>query len=290
MVSVDAPLWLLLPPVLWIAFLLNQRRLEQRRKGLPGDWSSVCEPALHTHLARHVRSTSTHARLLLVLVTATALSLALARIGIGRGVPDEWQGIAGRVIVADMGEPFDAPSVRLAIAGLLAAGREAPTALIAASSQSYDVVPFTTDYRQIERYVAVLDTDVLPLTGQDVSGGLAHAIRLAERRELRAAQIVLVTSSPAPSALGSLKGTVGIDLNMAVMAKPDILQSWLELADRHGLDLVDNGDAADLQDELRATVAGLRQELGGGAGIDLTPFLAGLAALAWLALFRRFEA
>ncbi len=73
-----------------------------------------------------------------------------------------------------------------------------PTALIAATSESFEAVPMTTDRVHLERYLQVIKADVMPVSGRFLELATAHGEALLTRASIVAGQVVVITGDEPP--------------------------------------------------------------------------------------------
>ena len=115
----------------------------------------------------------------LCFVLALLVVFALSRPGLDVEDDDTFATLAGRVVILDVGS--DLTRHRHVLDDLYRADPGVSTALVAVSGDAYRIVPFTTDKAQIDRYLRVLSTDIMPRPGQNAHLGLALAEQMLAR-------------------------------------------------------------------------------------------------------------
>lgn len=277
------PLALLLLAPIAAAWVLARRGGPAALARLPGGWRRLVEPAMRGWLARSAEGGGAR-RFGLVLATAALLSLAIARPIVEGGNPEDYANFAGRALVIDMSSPEDLPDHRLRARRLAELSTGVPVAVVAAASEAFTVAPLTTDPRYLDRYLLALSPEVMPVDGRSIATGIAHAEALLADAGTVDRRIVVFAAGPpperpvrvAPSGTGRVVALAGGDA-----------EAWEEAAGAWGA-RVRTGD--DLAAIVAAHDRDIARRLGAGApdaALDLGPWIAGLAALAWLGLFRR---
>ena len=160
--SVVHPLaFLLLLPALAVLAWLKWWRGEAAMR-LPGQWRRTVQKAMHSFMAERVVAQS---RLpvwfWLSIWTLLVLALACPILDLGKPVP--YSNLAGRVIAIDLGAGVDVDRQRLMVDRLLDAAPTMPTALVIATSEAFDIVPFTTDRAHVDRYLKAVSYTHLTL-------------------------------------------------------------------------------------------------------------------------------
>lgn len=247
---------------------------------LPGGWARLIAPPLRRYMARDLERPGL-AQVWLILGVCACLVVAIARPLVPLGDGEGWANLVGRVIVIDA-EHDGMAARRIAVDRLLALSPDVPTALVAVAGDAYQIVPFTTDAAQIDRYLRVLEPDAMPVRGIAVHTGLAMAERILADARVVAGQIVLVVGAGAPGSPVELPDTETLK-SVVVAGDP---AGWDGVADLHGADLVVATDLGPVTGALDAAVRALRAGLP-GAAIDIAPWLYALAGLLTLGLFRR---
>lgn len=292
MVGVTYPLaLLLLLPALALA-LWPRAAGAALPAGLPGDWARVVEPALRAIAAGGDQDTRPGRVGRLPLAIWCLLVVALAGPGIESGTRQAFGNLAGRVIVLDLGSSSDMAAQRVAAGRLLDRSPEVPTAVVAATSDAFDVMPLTRDRRQIERYLQVLDPGMMPVGGRALALAFGHAETILVRAGIVAGQVVLVTGGapPASAAPGVPARTASPWLRAVVVVGPGAQRSraaWQAYAESEAARLSEGEQLSAVTDDLARAVAQASREAGDRARLDLTPWLIAVAAALWLGLFRR---
>ncbi|ETX08099.1 VWA domain-containing protein [Candidatus Entotheonella palauensis] len=280
--SLAAPwtLWLLLPALgAWIWLKAGSRSGVAR---LPGDWNRVIEPALQPFMARYTLAESRPPIWLMLSIWAL-LVLALAQPSIDTGVATDYANLAGRVIVLDLGAEADMHSQRLAVIRLIEDAPEVPTAIVVATSESFEAVPMTTDRVHMERYLQAIEADVMPVGGRFIELAAAHGEALLTRAEIIAGQVVMISGGTPPE-----RETVRPpQWPRALVIAGGNLQQWRTYAKQTHARLTDIDGLAPLSHDLNRDIAWASRQSDRSARRDLMPWLIGAALVLWLGLFRR---
>lgn len=260
-------------------------RLSGAGFGLPGDWPKMVAISLRGLMTRTaVRGRTSEVILLASLAVLIIVAIARPTITLDRN--ESFTNIAGRVIALDLGGGADIHSQRHAVRTLMADAPGVPTALVVATADAFDVVPLTTDAAFIERYLNVVEQDVMPLDGRAIDVALTHSEAVLARADIVVGQVVLVTGGNAPDthqrpAMHWLRGVI----------VPDITEGdWGGYADNIEARLRPYDDLSDISREFLRSVELSRLDGDPGSHIEITPYLVGLALLLWLGLFRRRDA
>ena len=247
---------------------------------LPRAWHRVVVPSLREYLAQ--RSKLGRAGIPAVcFVVAALVILALARPGVDADDTDAYATLAGRVIILDVGS--DLARHRHFMETLHRAGTGIATAVIASSGDAYRIVPFTTDRAQIDRYVQVLDAQMMPDPGHNPHLALALAERMLSEAGYAARQIVLLTARSAPP------HTVEIPSGTSRRALVPLTAAdlWPEWAQAQGATVIEADGAAALTEALGSDARAIARSELPSARHEFTTVLICLASLLWLTLFRR---
>lgn len=280
--------WFLLVCLL-AAWPLMADRLRSRGAGshLPGAWQRLVSREMRGIVAGQVRVT--HDRLGALTTGALWLVLGLALAGpVVQTEPSAAvSNLAGRVVVVDLSDADGGAAVR-SMARTVAAGQTGlPMALVAATGDAFDVVPFTTDLQHFERYLAVLEPALMPVGGHEPHRAIAHAEAMLVRAGMIAGQVVLITSATAvPSRKLARDRWLRAIVHVSPGGQPP--PAIRALAEETNATLVMAAESPTLDRQLAQTVSGLvdgSPDLSGQ--MPLQPWLAGLAGIFWLLLFRR---
>lgn len=270
----------LLAGALWFG-----RRAAGARFGLPGDWPRAIAGHLRALMIRGaVRGTTPE--ILLAAAIGVLVVLAIARPTIPLDRTEAFTNIAGRVIALDLGGDIDIHSQRHAVRTLMEDAPGIPTALVVATAEAFDVVPLTTDADFIERYLNVISPDVMPLGGRSVAVALTHSEDVLASAGIVAGQVILVTGGRAPDA----DARPATEWHRAVIVPEQAQGDWKGFADQIDARLRSYDDVGDVSREFLRTVERVILNGDPDSHFEITPYLIGLAAILWLALFRRRKA
>lgn len=251
-----------------------------RNTRLPGRWQSVVAPYLRGYLAQ--RSDLARAGTpILCIATAALVIIALARPGLDGDRTDDYATLAGRVIVLDVGS--DLARHRHFIDDLQRADPGVATAVIASSGDAYRIVPFTTAAAQINRYVRVLNAQMMPMPGHNPHLALAQAERILADAGFLVRQIVLVTARQAPDQIVGIPAAQSQRF-LVSLAGAENWQSW---ASAQSAVVLRKEAVVRLTRSLKYETASVARSELPSARSEWTTLLLVLAAVLWLPLFRR---
>ncbi len=280
--SLTAP-WalLLLVPALgaWLWLHLQTHTGPMR---LPGHWNRLIEPALQPFMARYALAASRPPVGLIVAIWAL-LVLALAQPSIDTGEAPDYANLVGRAIVLDLGAGADIHHQRLAVIRLIEDAPDVPTAIVTATSESFEAVPMTTDRVHLERYLQVIEADVMPVGGRFLQLATAHGEALLTRAEMVAGQVVVITGGAPPQG----ETAVPSQWPRALVIADGSLLAWRAYANQSKAELTDIDGLAPLSQDLDHDMARAQRQSDQTTRWDLAPWLTGAAIVLWLGLFRR---
>lgn len=249
---------------------------------LPGQWRQIVGKAMQSFMAKRVVSRNQWP-ILFWLAIWTLLVLALARPIFDLGKPVPYGNLAGRVIALDLGAGIDVDRHRLLVDRLLDAAPEMPTSLVIATAEAFDIVPFTTDRAHFDRYLNVIDPDIMPVSGRALGIAIVHGEKMLERADIAVGQLVLLTGGPVPP----VEATKANGWLRAVVVDPGGLSDWAGYADQIGARLTGDTAIQAVIDDLENRVADAVRDSGKASDLALAPWMVALAALLWLLFFRR---
>ncbi|MGI9492277.1 MAG: hypothetical protein ACR2QF_07770 [Geminicoccaceae bacterium] len=280
--SIIHPLaFLLLLPALgvlaWLKFWRGEAALR-----LPGAWRQIVQKAMQSFMAERVVSQS-RLPIWFWLAIWTFLVLALARPILDLGKPVPYSNLAGRVIAIDLGAGLNVDRQRLMVDRLLDAAPTMPTALVIATAEAFDVVPFTTDRAHFDRYLKVINPEIMPVSGRALGIAIVHAETMLERADIAVGQLILLTGGTVPPTEATKAG----GWLRALVVDPTDLSAWTEYAARIGARLTDDTAIQNVINDLDGRVADAARDSDRASDFALAPWLLALAALLWLLFFRR---
>jgi Ca-activated chloride channel family protein len=187
-------LWLAAPFILLLIFFMRCSRQGNI-------WQQVCSQDLIPYVLEKKSGRNTTV-CLLSLATLALLIIALAG--------PTWQQItyplikpqSGLVIVLDLSDSMNAQDIKPSrlqralykVSDLLKQRHEGQTALIVFSGAPFIVTPLTDDVATIQSLLPVLDTKIMPATGQKVSTAIAKAGALLTQAGIQDGSVLLVTA------------------------------------------------------------------------------------------------
>lgn len=251
---------------------------------LPGHWQRAIGETMQGYMARQVIS---QVRLPVVLWLGiwTLLIVGLARPILDFGEPTDYGNLAGRVIALDLGSGFDVEEQKLIAYRILDAAPSVPTALVVATAEAFDVVPFTTDRAHLDRYLQVIKPDLMPVSGRAPGIAITHAESMFARAGMVVGQLVLVTGGGTPPADANKAG----DWLRALIVDRNSLDTWDRFADAIDARLTDDSEIDGILNDLDGEVAKALRDSEEAADLALLPWLIGVSALLWLGFFRRIR-
>lgn len=254
---------------------------------LPAGWQRLVSTDMRQIANRHVIATRDRTGSILRALLWLTLGLALAEPAFENDTIAPASNIGGRVIIVDLSNAEQAAAVRGAAAVLSASAPGVPVALVAATGDAFDIVPFTTDVKHVTRYLSVLDPELMPVAGHEPRRAIAHAEAMLIRAGMIAGQTVLVTATKAAPARQLARDRW---LRAIVYVLPDssFPAPLVALAKETEATLAFAADLSAVDRELEAAISNLIDGSPDQSGrMPLQPWLAGMAALLWLLQFRR---
>lgn len=283
MIGFERPLLLLatIPAFAWLAMIAGGRA--SALAILPGGWTQAVDPGLQALQAGRMPPSRRHTIRYALAASWVLIAVAMAGPVIERDAPEPAANLAGRAIVLDLGAGVDPGALHLAADALLA-GPDVPTAIIAATSDTYTAVPLTTDRRQIDRYLNVLTPAIMPTAGQSVATALAHADTMLDKAGVLVGQAVLITGGPAPTTQPDAEPPRHLRSMIAVGPGTG---GWETIAEAVNATLHAPSGTGEVNTALQAALDEAMQNQHGPHRMDLAPVFMALAMLGWLTLFRR---
>lgn len=191
------PLWLLmLVPLVWMLW----RYWHRQQRG--GAWQSVCDPHLLPHLLMNQQGRTSRTPLLLLGSAGLLSILALAGPTWSKLPQPVYRNTAATVVLMNLSESMNASDVtpsrleraKLKLLDFLRRQREGQTALIAYAGEAYTVSPLTDDAATIESLVTALQTNIMPVQGNNLVQALDKADALLNQDGVyRGGRILLIT-------------------------------------------------------------------------------------------------
>lgn len=277
------PWWLVLPFLALPALFLQPRR----SNSLPGGWAKIIEPGMVQYLRRWLPAEMPYSTRFLRWLLISFIAVALADVSLGSADTLPKRALHARALVIDISALGSSSSQLFTARQMVRRAPDIPTAIIAATARAYDVVPLTTDPEQLDRYLQVLDPQLMPDTGRSPINGIKRADNMLQAAGILAGQIVLLStaSKPAPqpaSDFVSGQATVWVLLD----ASPDA--SWQTYAESLNAQIkvapqIDSLDSALLKRRDRTVLANTPLQ----ERRSLTPWLTLASLPLWLILFFR---
>lgn len=272
---------LLLLPALGVLVWLKFWRGEVAMS-LPGQWRRMIERTMQSFMAKRVTSQN-RLPIWFWLALWTLLVLVLARPILDLGKPVPYGNLAGRVIALDLGAGLDIDRQRLLVDRFLDAAPETPTSLVIATAEAFDIVPFTTDRAHFDRYLDVVNPDIMPVSGRALGIAIVHAESMLERADIAVGQLVVLTGGDVPPA----EATRPNGWLRAMVVNQDNLSDWVGYADQIGARLTGEAAIQSVVDDLDNRIADAVSDSDRASDLAIAPWLVATAALLWLLFFRR---
>ena len=205
--------------VLFIGYWLSFNRVRN-------NWQLHCD----AHLLPYIldKNTDKGSRLLYILLLCSWLLAIFALVGPtwSKNTQQVYQKNVARVIALDVSTSMNAvdlsPSrmqrAKYKIIDLLKSMKEGQVGMLVFSSQPFVVSPLTSDSNTIAELVPVIDTNIVPVQGSNMSNALLKAAQLLQQAGLHHGSIILVTdSSPDSASLITTKKLATIGYNVSVL-------------------------------------------------------------------------
>lgn len=262
--------------VAWLRFWHGQAAMS-----LPGHWHRIIDKSMRSFMAKQVVSQN-RLPVVLWLTIWALLVLAVARPILDFAEPTAYSNLAGRVIALDVGASVDVERQRLIAYRILDAAPTTPTALVVATAEAFDIVPFTTDRAHLDRYLQVIEPEIMPVSGRAPGIAITHGELLLSRANMAVGQLVLVTGG-----VPTGDATVAGEWLRALVVDGDNISAWDGYADRIGARLADETAIRAVIDDLDGKIADAIQDSNDAADFAVGPWLIAAAACLWLLFFRR---
>lgn len=193
------PWWFLavIPALLLFVFIVKATRVNHQ-------WQHGCDPHLLKHLilgdAQHRHNIGLA---LMVLLSWFIAIVALSGPTWSHQIQPTWQKSTARVIALDLSPTMNANDLlptrlaraRFKVLDLLKAITEGQTGMIVFSGVPFVVSPLTGDTHTIANMVPVLNTDIVPVQGNNIALALTESAKLIHQAGSEVGQIILITDS-----------------------------------------------------------------------------------------------
>ncbi len=206
------PLWLLmLLPLAWLLW----RYWHRQQQG--GAWQSVCDAHLLPHLLTGASRRAARTPSVLLGVAGLLTVIALAGPVWSKLPQPVYRNSAATVVLLALSDTMNAADVtptrleraKLKLLDFLHRQREGQTALIAYAGEAFVVSPLTDDAATIAALVTPLKSDLMPVSGNQLSEALHKADELLDQGGVfKGGRILLITDSAGDSA--ALKRTAAL--------------------------------------------------------------------------------
>lgn len=191
-------LWLLLPLVLLVTYLIQQEKKK-------GSWSAICDPHLLNFLSLEQARKKPWLSIAAIFFTGLLLILALSGPSLGT---EKQQGISQRnsvVIALDLSTAMNAKDIlpsrmeraRFKLKDLLSALTDSEVGLIAFTGESFLISPLTQDLNTLKLFVPELSPTIMPTQGNNLSQALTLSQSLLEKAGKSHGHVILITANNA---------------------------------------------------------------------------------------------
>ncbi len=197
------PLWFLaLLPAIGLLILL------WRKQSTGAAWHTVFDKRLLSRLWLEQPGQSTRLPLYM-LATGWLLTILLLAGPVWERQPESvWHAQMSRVVILDLSTSMNARDLtpsRLArahfkILDILERSREGRTGLVVFAGESHIVTPLTEDVKTIQNLVSALNTDIMPVKGDDAAPAFQMAAELLNLKGVRKGELLLITDGIADPA------------------------------------------------------------------------------------------
>lgn len=204
------PWWLLafMPAILFVIFLF-------RHSGKSNSWAKYCDAHLleHVLVGRESKAKKSLLPIFFLLIWSVGIFALAGPTWKFKDVP-VYQKNTSRVIALDVSQSMDttdvAPSrlerAKYKILDILRKITEGQTGMLVFSSESFVVSPLTSDSKTIANLVSVLNTNIVPVQGHDMTKALVKSSELLAQGGAGKGQIIDITdSSPTDKAIAEAK-------------------------------------------------------------------------------------
>jgi len=197
------PLWLLaLLPAIGLLILL------WRKQSTGAAWRSVFDQQLLSRLWLEIPGRSTRLPLFLLAAGWLLTIFLLAGPVWERQQQPVWHTQMSRIVILDLSSSMNARDVtpsrlaraRFKILDILERSREGRTGLVVFAGESHIVTPLTEDIKTIQNLVSALNTDIMPVSGDDAAPALQMAAELLNLKGVRKGELLLLTDGIADPA------------------------------------------------------------------------------------------
>jgi Ca-activated chloride channel family protein len=189
-------LWLLLPVALLIAgLLLRKRHLST--------WEKACDPHLLPHLLVNRDHSRDYWPLALLSIAWMCSIIALAGPTWSHLPQMVYRSVLSRVIVLEASAVMNATDLapnrmtraKYKIMDMLKLAKEQRTGLVVFSEEAFTASPLTEDSNNIALLVPMIDPQIMPVQGHNITSGLEQAEKLLKQAQAPEGEIILLTAS-----------------------------------------------------------------------------------------------
>ncbi|WP_440683133.1 vWA domain-containing protein [Cysteiniphilum halobium] len=216
------PWWFLLiiPSIVLLVMML-------RVKTVANNWSSHCDPHLLKHLLVGQQTRKRSILPVMIFLLWCIGVVALAGPTWSQYPQPVYQKVAARVIALDVSQTMNANDIlptrlkraRFKVLDLLKRIKEGQTGMIVFSGEPFVVSPLTADTNTIANMVPSLNSNIVPVSGDNIQKALVESAKLIKQTGFSEGQIILVTdSTPSSTALVEAQNLAKEGIKTSVLA------------------------------------------------------------------------
>ncbi|WP_119328575.1 vWA domain-containing protein [Cysteiniphilum halobium] len=216
------PWWFLLiiPSIVLLIMML-------RVKTVANNWSGHCDPHLLKHLLVGKQTRKRSILPVMIFLLWCIGVVALAGPTWSQYPQPVYQKVAARVIALDVSQTMNANDVlptrlkraRFKVLDLLKRIKEGQTGMIVFSGEPFVVSPLTADTNTIANMVPFLNSNIVPVSGDNIQKALVESAKLIKQTGFSEGQIILVTdSTPSSRALVEAQNLAKEGIKTSVLA------------------------------------------------------------------------
>ncbi|SFK68102.1 Ca-activated chloride channel family protein [Nitrosomonas aestuarii] len=190
------PLWFLaLIPALWLLITL------WRKQSSGTAWNAVFDQQLLSHLWLELPGQSTRSPIIM-LAAGWLLTIFILAGPVWERQPEiVWHSQMSRIVILDLSPSMNArdlaPSrlerARFKIMDILDRSKEGRTGLVVFAGEAHIVTPLTEDNKTIENLIGALNTEIMPVKGNQATPALQMAGNLLDLKGIRQGELLLIS-------------------------------------------------------------------------------------------------
>lgn len=191
-------LWLLIPCLLLAIFFI-QKKTQTRTS-----WQKTCDPHLLPYILKKHEQTSSQTYQYFILSSIFFVIIALSGPSWKKLPQHTFQSLDPHVLILDMSNEMLATDLspnrltraKFKILDILNSAKQGQWSLIAYTAEPFIVSPLTSDTQTINALVSSLNTDIMPVNGNQPALALLEAEKMLVTAGLNSGEILLLTATP----------------------------------------------------------------------------------------------